>query len=885
MHKFLKTWHFDVASALITVVAVPLSIYLLRILLSHLKKLGSYALEGVLFWVSRHFMHSLSAWLSLRKYCRSQLDTETKHLFVPSTKDVKLDIDQVFVTLCLDYQGSQQADHTHRDMLSISNRIRVVGDPGSGKSSLMKKLFRQACGQAIIDPKKSRLPIIIELKLLHPPKHFTVAATSKWLYDHILHIVQRSAVYKMDECFDSCAKTSGVLVLLDGLDEVASIDYPRIRQAIEGLDKRLAELGGANVIVLTMRTQFHQQIKDDYRDNFGPALFIKPFTPTDIYDFLTRWPFQSDTNENISRIYKELTDRPTLRELCANPLILSMYVAEDQSSRQVIAPESRTQFYSKVMEELILKRRLKQTGLQPAPTKLKEQREKILGRICFDHLLDAREPANSLSWRKGIQITQEVVGCSASAAEQYFRELSKETGLFTEERPQETLRFIHLTLCEFLAAYETVQGQTDGWEQLLKVHKRLASEAKPQVRARLLEVIPFACGLMPRVERTEVLGDIVGLEDFRLLARCFFETKLYEHPSWVPFLEKAQKTVLNTPEEMRDEKWLSDLHLLNLVGRDAKNSSNYVRIASGTSDLSNFYQALVQQHNNSLSKLLNAYASQDAAAAFRIAEVCHLDLPEQYPEVVIRNCDQPPFLALLKEQADNEPEREALWASLLTEAALRSPVVARALHDFAPSNRLGKTIAKISGNAKWFVPGIVEESYYSQIITITMATHVDSSVFRMSSIIQGLRAPGCYKMSARLDLLNPVLLAMVAMVMIVLSKLNVQNRIWVNLGLVVGTAALCVMLLISRVYFVGRKSAYRQVLNLGNYRNIEQVVDRPGLVLLSMLGQMIGKATDIAFVPRDMKYVLSAVRNLRARPLSFTASRGMSVAKAKEMSL
>jgi len=155
-----------------------------------------------------------------------------------------------------------------------------------------------------------------------------------------------------------------------------------------------------SVIMLTMRTQFHQQVKNAFRDSFGHALFLKPFTPTDIYEFLTRWPFRSKREYNIARIYGELTDRPTLREMCSNPLILAMYVAEDQAAGHVVAPGSRTEFYGKVTEELVVKRRLQQTGPAPAHTTLREQRERILGRLAYEHMLDVNQPTNLLEWKQ-----------------------------------------------------------------------------------------------------------------------------------------------------------------------------------------------------------------------------------------------------------------------------------------------------------------------------------------------------------------------------------------------------------------------------------------------------------------------------------------------------
>jgi hypothetical protein len=410
--KLFHAWHFDPLTAILTVLIIPLGIHALRIALRYLKRLVAYLVDGLLYLFGRYIVHSFSATISLRKYCKLQLGTQSKHLFVPSTREVKLDLDRMFVTLFMDIPGSETNECSHDQMLTIANRMRVIGDPGSGKSSLMKKVFRDACQRAIFEPKRFRLPVLVEIKTLRPPKVMSAEATDTWLYKYIISMMKATCVYSMDECFSNYCQTSGVLVLLDGLDEVAVAEYPRVLSVIRGLDKTLSRSGSKNIIILTMRTQFHEQIKEDFRESFGPALFVKPFTPTDIYTFLESWPFEKERSANISRIYRELTDKPTLREMCTNPLILSMYVAEDQSGREIVTLESRTQFYSKVTEELIVKRRLKQTGAQPAPTKLKEQRERILGAICLEHLLDPKQAANSITWANAVRITKGVIGCS-----------------------------------------------------------------------------------------------------------------------------------------------------------------------------------------------------------------------------------------------------------------------------------------------------------------------------------------------------------------------------------------------------------------------------------------------------------------------------------------
>jgi len=734
----LRHWHLDLPTLFITLLAVPLVTYFIGILRRHGKIWGAYVIEGAMYWLGRLLIHSLAARFSLSRYCRIQLQKENRYIYVPARNEVKLEIDKVFVKLTLENQGESVGNYTHTTLLSAGNRIRVIGDPGSGKSSLVKRLFRDACSSSIDKPSKAKLPVLIELKNVKVPKTTTEQKLGSWFYNLIRAEVSRSAVYKMDECFDNYSRTSGLLVLLDGLDEVATSEYERLQSAVIALSEELSNLSPENTIVLTMRTQLHDQIKQAFRTTFGRALFVKAFTPSDVYEFLSRWPLADRTLG--SSILTELSDRPTLREMCSNPLVLAMYVAERQSGLDQITPESRTAFYRRVLEELMIKRRLRQTGPAPAVAKLREQRERILGGLAFEHLLDKQQPANSLRWADAVRVVKAVAKCNDQRAGEMFLELAKETGLVSEERPGESFRFIHLTFCEFLAAYESVEGQKEGLNALVRKHKQLRSDPDPSGSTRLLEVIPFACGLVPRSSREDAIGQVASIGDNQLLARCFLETKSYEHPSWAPFAESTKARLLHTPESAWNEKWLQDLHLFNVVIRDASQCAGHVPNDGSKIDLGDFYNGLVKkQSRGGLSRLLAAFAAQDALAAFRVAELSGLDLPGQFPEVVISSCDQRPFLSLAVERMAEEKERLSVWATPLAEAGLRSRLVAILLdRELADSGEIDAAVKKNQKRRRW---DLMRKTRYTQILTlalssdeISVAPHTFPNLVRLSKV-------------------------------------------------------------------------------------------------------------------------------------------------------
>ncbi len=654
--------HPDLPTAIITfllsVVILPVLYFSGRLIRNSLKAGATHVIDIVIYHVAARFHHSLAATFTLKKYCSLLLKGSSQFLQVPSTHNISLEIDKVYVPLFADEKGGSQRAFTHQDLLSVGNRIVVAGDPGSGKSSLVKRLLRDTCKAALEKPRRSRLPIWIELRKLEIPGNIEDESLGSWLYEEFRRRVKEFRVLKMSEAFDAYSKSTGLLVLLDGLDEVATMRYPRVWKAIESLSEILANTSDKNTILLTMRTQFQQQIRGTYSDAFPISLYLKPFSPSDIYEFLSRWPFREHRARKITEIFNSLSDRPTLREMCSNPLVLSMYVAEVAASGEAIAPETRTDFYSKVTQELLVFRRSRQVGPAPARTTLREQRETILGILAHDHLLDPSQPANSLSWPKALEVVSDVVGCKLDQAQVVFDDLAKDTGLIMEERPGETFRFIHLTFAEYLAAFEAVRGRKGGWDGLVMAHKQFKSSPHEQLHGRLIEVLPFATGLLARPDRVTAMRDVLEIDDWRLTARVFLETKLYSDAGWPDFVRSTHDLLLSQPETEWDSDWLRSLHLFNTVVTDAEQSAAHVRSAELAVNLESFYRSLLAIQKHSMEKLLTSYASQDAAAAFRLAQLTGLELVNTFPDVIVSNLDQKPFFGLIVQQALDDTEFE-----------------------------------------------------------------------------------------------------------------------------------------------------------------------------------------------------------------------------------
>jgi len=563
------------------------------------------------------------------------------------------------------------------------------------------------------------LPIQAELRKIRVISEYDEQKAAQWLLSELRRQVATVEGYDMGQLFDSCLTGTGLLLLLDGLDEVAGDDFPTVSAALQGLSKLLAAKSEHNAIVLTMRIQYYQQVQAQLIDAYPQIAYLRPFKPNEIYTFLTRWPFSREPERNITRIFADLTDRPTLRAMCSNPLVLAMYVANDQTLAPGEIPESRTEFYRSVVDELLVLRRRRQDLVRGPSRALREQREEILGELAYKNLVDVAQPANSLAWADALRVAMRVWKLNEAEAELRFRVLENETGIIAEERLGESFQFIHLTFCEFLAALECTSSQKR-WNDLLEVHRKFALSPENNVASRLIEVIPFALALMQRTERPRALNEIAKLGDREVLGRCFLETQLYDSEEWSNYVFAETKYLTSAGETRRDERWLRRLHLLSVVLRDARSWMDHVAGRHVGPELDGLLPSIVGSNPEALGEIFSLYASQDAHAAFRLAESVGVDMLDDYREILINSCQEPPFLALAMERAWKGSTDHNMWPVILAEAAVRYQNVAHKLEGSQIAGDAPSTEMPVRDHV--FVRRTKERSYYRACLAFAVSS-------------------------------------------------------------------------------------------------------------------------------------------------------------------
>ncbi|MBN2011681.1 SUMF1/EgtB/PvdO family nonheme iron enzyme [candidate division KSB1 bacterium] len=161
--------------------------------------------------------------------------------------------------------------------------LLVLGGPGSGKTTLLKYFavccLTEADRNEYLGCKKQIIPLFIPLRQIEPGQQFT-KTISEWALKHT-HLVIKP------EQIETWLRRTGALVMLDGLDEISSME--KRRRMCEWIDEAASTYGETGTFVITCR-------HSGYRQADGVNLTI-PLVRADVRDlshnqqhqFLRQW--------------------------------------------------------------------------------------------------------------------------------------------------------------------------------------------------------------------------------------------------------------------------------------------------------------------------------------------------------------------------------------------------------------------------------------------------------------------------------------------------------------------------------------------------------------------------------------------------------------------
>lgn len=735
-----------------------------------LESFGRYLTQGLKFYVGRYVRRRLAGELTLRQYARVNLRSTALKMPVPARYPVALDTDRVFVPLLLRNANRNTVDY--QDLAEqAGSRTVVIGEPGSGKSSLMKRTFRDACRRAVAQPASTPLPLLYELRSLAHLGEQLDELSHEELLAECMRSLDDTAIYRTETSALDLQYRGGFLLLLDGLDEVPREASPRVVHAISELGKHLSRQSPNSSVIVSTRTQHYLSIHDrEFEEAFNP-LSIRPFSVADIYRFLLSWPFRKERSKHVARLFTRIRQLPSLSEMCSNPLALAMFVARDQQTEGEASPETRSAFYGALMEEFLVNRRYRRDEPGVGRQRLLRTRERILGKVCLDHLLDPDEALNSISERRMLQGVEDA-GVSADEAPEVLEALAIDTGLFSPEREGETYRFMHLTFCEFFAATAVVNRGEGAWQEL---SSRLAGQggtSDDNWRSRLGEVVAFTSGRAPDSLSDAVVRDIREDATDSLVLRAALEAQNYNNSNVLAAIAHEALALAEVEPSGWDVAWFSRLRWLLAVQRDIAAASHPEFAADEEARVlspSEFLIGLIERYG-AADLLLGSLCKVDVEAAIDIADGRS---NTKLMDVVALGADDFGTLFAILSRYESGVD---LWGPCLIHCALRESQLAHVLAE------TGGLVTPPPGEKRWQAWFMFRHSVYSRLLDQVLQ-RPDTWRDEDKAILRYL---GAVKVPSS-ELTEPIRLALLASVIPILGVMSlfmlsevVARRSWLS---------------------------------------------------------------------------------------------------------
>ncbi|MBN1610845.1 MAG: SUMF1/EgtB/PvdO family nonheme iron enzyme [Polyangiaceae bacterium] len=343
----------------------------------------------------------------------------------------------------------------------------LLGDPGSGKTTHMKRLLLCAVRQGEGSEKLGLLPGLVPVFL--PLRELRDVRAP---LEDFIRAQLRAAHRDLSESFgQALLQRGGLLLLLDGLDEIPSThDRAQVTRAIE----RLSHDRPRCVAVVTCR--FAGYTDEARLNEHFLELHVRPLTREQADAFIRNWYrvvetglattdtqqaealAQSRADNLVSRLGEGDFRSARLVAMTRNPLLLANLCLVHRDRGDL--PRGRARLYDECIEVLLERWRKdnKKLGvsveaavgrrvLQPAALWLHSEEERM--RATAAELAREMEPAlNATRW-------------PGASAEEFLRAVRDESGLLTGWGPDQ-YGFMHLGFQEYLAALEIRRRAFEG---------------------------------------------------------------------------------------------------------------------------------------------------------------------------------------------------------------------------------------------------------------------------------------------------------------------------------------------------------------------------------------------------------------------------------------
>ncbi|MEW6086580.1 MAG: SUMF1/EgtB/PvdO family nonheme iron enzyme [Chloroflexota bacterium] len=384
------------------------------------------------------------------------------------------------------------------DLLSQSQKLVIVGKPGSGKTLSLKFV---ALMLAYGDSGASRLrldlpfvPIYVRLaQYAEELKKDSFLALETFLMEYVKRY--HPGQPRQDEFLQAALDKGLCMILLDGLDEVGDVGdtlikgktlRARIVEEVQRFSNRRCGKESSNRIVVTSRLEGYR--RGDLPD-FVETELSDLKIPDEVEEFLLRWfaAYEQEFHPELALddAYRKARDRvkalmsdimlaESVQRLAINPLLLTILAMIHEMGARL--PNQRVKLYETVAKTMIENWRIEQTRHDISIYEVLPQSHIMPILASLAYWIHVHRPGGSMpeaDWRD--QITEQVKkriedeSKVEEVVEMFLRHAREEVGLLTEKSPGQ-IGFFHLTLEEYLAAVDIARRGMEERRKRLKEH-------------------------------------------------------------------------------------------------------------------------------------------------------------------------------------------------------------------------------------------------------------------------------------------------------------------------------------------------------------------------------------------------------------------------------